>query len=831
MRKAEKKQASDFLKLLEQAHEQVKKTVGQKNIQAALGILEDCQDGAIALGGMIERSEGEGTETVSLLEEYCELVYQAHEEFAQETDINANKIYKALKQILIKIVNGLNREITVRKEVVFLPYKASMWDSLESVWRAADADPACDAYVIPIPYYDKNPDGSFKELHYEGDLYPQDVPVVSYEEYDFEMLRPDIIFIHNPYDDSNYVTSVEPFFYSDNLKRYTDQLIYIPYFVLGEVDPKNKAVVEGMAHFVTVPAVMNADKVIVQSEDMREVYINIMSSYTGEHTRKIWEDRIIGLGSPKFDKLASVKIEDGDIPKQWKNIIYKLDGSRKKIIFYNTSIGAFLQRSDQYLTKMKDVFRVFREKTEEVALLWRPHPLIQATVGSMRPQIWESYQKLVEEYQNAGWGIYDDSAELDRAIVLSDAYYGDRSSVAYLYQKTNKPLMIQDSYAMSDRNDLLVVDHVVEYEGKWWFLSLKNNGIYRMDKDTYIAELVTHVPFEYTIIDYKCIYIYEDKIFVLPWGAGKIAIYDIKKELFRYLKIENLRNAPFIKAIAAGNRLYLIPNCCNSLWYVDMEQECIHPIIENIETERRDTRSQMFAWGNVIFEDNVLWMTKSYENKILQIDINTARVKQYACDALKEGGAGICSDEKGVWIIPRKADCILYWEKKDQILKKFDNFPKGYHCGEEISFYKAFIDGGNLYLLPYEANMLLVIRTDGIITKLLDKPCENDNYYEKNISYPCIWRNNDALMLFSSKDGNLLEIKDDGTIMSKKVKQLADKQIKDVSVLNIERESMFGDIGCFLNGIIESDMKSLEGDDIQDKMVGNKIWEKLKYSM
>ena len=32
-----------------------------------------------------------------------------------------------------------------------------MWDSLESVWQAADADPDCDAYVVPIPYYDTPP--------------------------------------------------------------------------------------------------------------------------------------------------------------------------------------------------------------------------------------------------------------------------------------------------------------------------------------------------------------------------------------------------------------------------------------------------------------------------------------------------------------------------------------------------------------------------------------------------------------------------------------------------------------------------------------------------
>ena len=41
---------------------------------------------------------------------------------------------------------------------VFLPYKVSMWDSMETVWKAADKDPDCDAYVVPIPYFDKDQD-------------------------------------------------------------------------------------------------------------------------------------------------------------------------------------------------------------------------------------------------------------------------------------------------------------------------------------------------------------------------------------------------------------------------------------------------------------------------------------------------------------------------------------------------------------------------------------------------------------------------------------------------------------------------------------------------
>ena len=56
----------------------------------------------------------------------------------------------------------------------------------------------------------------------------------------------------------------------------------------------------------------------------------------------------------------------------------------------------------------------------------------------------EEYDEIVRDYQQGGWGIYDDTSELERAIVRSDAYYGDSSSVVELYSKTGKPIMIQN---------------------------------------------------------------------------------------------------------------------------------------------------------------------------------------------------------------------------------------------------------------------------------------------------------------------------------------------------------------------------------------------------
>lgn len=312
MRKAQKQQAEELVRQMEEANDQIKKFIEQGSIPPALELLEECQNGGITIGTLTEKTEGEGHPTVLLLEEYCELVYRVHEDLAAHREINANKVHKVLRQKLIKVANSIKNDIRVRTEAVFLPYKASMWDSLESVWMAADADENCDAYVIPIPYFDKNPDGSFREMHYEADQYPDYVPVTRYDTFDFEAHRPDMIYIHNAYDDCNLVTSVHPFFYSGNLKKFTDKLVYIPYFVLEEIKPDDNRV-KNIKHFCTVPGVFNADKVIVQSEDMKQIYINTIMENIGdksENVRKYWNDKILGLGSPKIDKVLNTKRED-----------------------------------------------------------------------------------------------------------------------------------------------------------------------------------------------------------------------------------------------------------------------------------------------------------------------------------------------------------------------------------------------------------------------------------------------------------------------------------------------------------------------------------------
>lgn len=450
-----KDQIFGLIPVIREAHMAILQYINQNNYGMVQQLLDDCKAGAMGMSALTASQKGNDFVTVKRMKEYEEQVIQLSQAVEQVIQLNMEVIpdeisellyqgFNIIEEALDRIADSMKRDWVDRKEVVFLPYKASMWDSLESVWRAADADPDVDAYVIPVPYYDKNPDGSFRELHYEGDQFPKDVPITHYDDYLLDQRHPDTIFFHNPYDEHNYVTSVHPYFYSEKLREYCNQLVYIPYFVLGEINPNDQRAVSTMEHFCTVSGVINADWVVVQSESMRQAYIEALSKFAGEDTREIWEQRVLGLGSPKYDKIGHRKKEDIIIPEEWKDILEKSDGTYKKIVLYNTSVGALLEHQGKMLDKMRYVFDTFKNNQKEIALLWRPHPLIKATIQSMRPELLDEYESLVKEYKESKIGIYDDTSDLDRAIELSDAYYGDGSSLVQLCREAGIPIMMQN---------------------------------------------------------------------------------------------------------------------------------------------------------------------------------------------------------------------------------------------------------------------------------------------------------------------------------------------------------------------------------------------------
>lgn len=712
----------NIITLMEEAAFATARLLQEGRIAEVPQLLADSQDTAIALGSHIEKLYGMQTQTVATLEQYCNALYQVSVDMDEASLI-------ALAESIEQILSVYNTEFPEKKEVVFMPYNASMWDSLESVWMAARDDENCEAYVVPIPYYDLGVNRTVKEFRYEGDRFPEYVPITHYEDYDLELRHPDMIFIHNPYDECNLVTSVAPEFYSSRIKDYTDELVYIPYFVLAEIQPENHPAIETMKHFCTLPGVIYADKVIVQSEDMRQIYINeymkVIEAAGGQISRKELEEKILGLGSPKFDKAVNTKKEDLEIPVEWLRVIEKPDGTWKKIIFYNTSIAAFLENSEQMLQKIEDVLRTFKECQEDVALLWRPHPLMMQTIGSMRPQVRDKYLEIVQIYREEAWGIYDDTSDMDRAVVLSDAYYGDPSSVLWVYEKTQKPIMYQNVYSIEPYIKSLAMSNLVEIEDRYWFVGLKDNCLYCTTKDFQQIEVKERINWDETLpvqTQYGDVVHSRDKIFIIPWTARDIKVYNLITQSMSSIDVKEAYDARereklFSSHVIIGNRLYLIPYAYNDIVVVDIDKEVIEKKISL--TSRKEGVTRSYLVGDSSNKADRIWVAQEGTSQIGELDIKSDCVKWFDLGNENLCISGIVSCIDGIWIFPKKLTEIYYLDLNSMEMRLYPVNIAGYEPGEN-SFSKIITCEDAIYVISNEANKIIRLNNEGDISSVID---------------------------------------------------------------------------------------------------------------
>lgn len=358
--------------------------------------------------------------------EYLELLDKFKESVSQISVGDATEISKRLKELISK---------SVVYKVVFMPYKASMWDSLESIWMAADKDERCEALVVPITYYELDSNQNKKNKINERDLFPEYVNVINDEEYDLENDLPDIIYIHNPYDDTNLITRVDSRYYSWNLKKYCEKLVYVPYYKW----------VDGISSAGFKSVMCYADHIVHSSDDAVKRCIEASPEYAsvlGLETivvREAMEKKLINLGSPKVDKVLSLSKDNVLMPDDWKGKVIK---SRVNVV-YNTTLDEIFKSGT--LDKVKETLAFFKENSEKAFVIWRPHPLLKQTLTSMLPNLIDEYDEIINEFINGDYGILDVNPSMYYAMFWSDMYYGYKSSsVTELYKYTGK-IVLEDA--------------------------------------------------------------------------------------------------------------------------------------------------------------------------------------------------------------------------------------------------------------------------------------------------------------------------------------------------------------------------------------------------
>lgn len=645
MNKSDSKKINQIFALLTQAIDSVKDAAASGLSENGMYLLTNMQQITIEAGNILEEKEPECQTVVKKLETLCELYYQCsiifHE--PQKTEEQCILIKKLITELKTDI-----QQFPVRTEILFLPYQVSMWDSLESVWRAASQDEQTDCYVVPLPVYDVLVNNSLGELHYDGDLYPDDVPVTSYQEYDIEKRHPDIIFFHNPYDDANTVTRVPETYYSRNLKKCTDLLVYIPYYMAED---------HGPAYYQCyTPGILFADKVIVQPGAIYQrtcgIYTNFIKQNGFDQILASAKDKFLPLGSPKTDKLANTKCEIENLPKQWQAAIQKTDGSKKKIVLYNLSISSLLENNEKTLKKIDTVLTQFKKLKDEIVLLWRPHPLLEKTLKSMRPQLRAAYETQICQYKKEGWGIFDETPDPNLAMAISDAYYGDYSSLLISYRILNKPMLLQNvnsSFFHPDdcKMQLWFYYQPVLIDGELWFTSYELNGLYRFPL---LAEAALKTDVQTSKIE------------------AKLEI--------RFDNEPNLQEGLFGNMIQDGNLLIFPPYSAKTIitYHTKTKKMVSYPLPAKIANIAKPKYHTGFICGHLVYFIGVY-----SDIEMIRLDLDTGNVERCGCIPDQVAGLNIaeiigycaCAQTK-IYIPLTTARAIVEYdlETSQSILKK-----------------------------------------------------------------------------------------------------------------------------------------------------------------
>ncbi len=677
-------------------HEEVRMEV---NREVRIEQLNLCQEAAIAVGTQIEQEKIRYMDAISNLERYCEELFRvASLNQIQEEDI-------AILCDFIHVAKEHISRIRTTYHVVFMPYQPSMWDSLESVWEAFAKDDRWECEIVPIPYNVKNADKGIWEPRYEGEGFAQSLPITHYTEYSLKDKSPDVAFIHNSFDDHNLVTRVDKPYFTRNLKKHVHKLIYIPYYATtGWVEQSSYWLYDSL------------DYVVMQSNYMKELHRGLPNY-----------EKMVPLGTPKFDKVAKVCQEGGTVLDEW---YHQLHG--KTVIMVNTTIQTILKFDNKVFEKLQHVFKYIASK-EDVAVIWRPHPLLENTMQSMRPHLLEPYHELVQYFVENRIGVLDQTSSIENTVAISHAYLGDgSSSVRNLFGIVGKPVfefnyLTKNNIAEEDKRKFRIAN-LCSNNNKHFCTSFLCGGLFEMDYD---LETVTYLESNRrescANATHPMMCSNKSTLYLAPFTGKVFMNYDINLCQFHNMAEVDQEINVCREVISYKHKVIYLPHESNTVivydtntWKMRFYDECIQSMKA---APKSKIRTDYTAYA--VYKDE-LWLCAEYTNRLIQFNLESETYEIFEVGSSDAAYTGILVDGDSIWLCMADSGDIVSYHK---ITKEYNVYTLPKHItkwneqAEQRSVYcKMYLFDSYIIVVPAFSNCIVKINKD---TKEISCICED----------------------------------------------------------------------------------------------------------
>lgn len=341
-----------------------------------------------------------------------------------------------------------------------------------------------------------------------------------------------------------------------------------------------------------------------------------------------------------------------------------------------------------------------------------------------------------DEADNRGTFILDLSSDLHRAIAISDAYYGDPSSVVELYKKTGKPIMIR-RYVMG-QSEMNSYSIYIEKETAT-AISI-NNALLKINLINGVVE--TLYIFEKECMDflfYECFKI-DNMYFCSPFNSKEIAIFDDARKFVKYISLKDEIgdiSAPYFSYIVPfGEKLYFLPINFQGILEFDTT-DYTYRIHSGWEKDVGDfTFGKVYPSylkGRYFIHAGKILIPCMESNAFFEFDMSNHKWKIRKIGQEDNCYINILYDGKRYWLLGYKKAILTVF---DNITSLTISLPC--ESKSQVDIYHWMYDkNGYIYIIPLRENGIL--KVDKQTLKVTKTSLFNTYFYDCDISVDRFW--------------------------------------------------------------------------------------------
>lgn len=449
----------------------LREALGELVVPDSANQIVEMQQLAIEMGNLVENVKGKEEESISYIEDYCELLYELYQIMQQEmnhsaeADVgNASKeeqlrqrketCYHNVQECLRQLNQSVTEKILDTTNVVIVTVYEREIDAVKALvemlyQHAGIENKVFSIQVIVLNYYAKDYDGRLLEHWSDVEEFSDQCEVLRQEQMPIEQLlflHPDIIISTNGYDQWNENVSVHPSYYSTNLRKCTDCLVY--YDTLGGSDfsREDKKSLHNLQYRLWCPGVMEADYIVAPSNVLHDRFVEklIEASLNGVNENDetlsekrdllthYWE-RIVLSKEDCFEGKENSSNKEKAAHIHQNSLVTKAN----RYLLYCISVSSLVERGEKALEKIKQNFAVL-QSNDRIEFFVITFPEITWKIESLCPKVIQSMHAIFEEYSIR----FVHSSDIN--VSEMDAYYGDGSPYILKFQSLGKPIMIQN---------------------------------------------------------------------------------------------------------------------------------------------------------------------------------------------------------------------------------------------------------------------------------------------------------------------------------------------------------------------------------------------------